>query len=127
MTRAASIGDVLWKPDEARVAIGRALALDPSFAPAFELDGRILISQRRYAEAIWCLRQALTIAPNADDARLTLASVFERVARPQDAARALEALLERNPAHAEARRRLEGLTGGGPPPDQGSAGGSAGG
>ena len=60
MTRAASIGDVLWKPDEARVAnanltafIRRAGASDPSVRDYASLHRWSVADPRAFWAAMW--------------------------------------------------------------------------
>jgi tetratricopeptide (TPR) repeat protein len=64
------------RPEEARAQMDRALELDPLSPMIMALNGQLLVSERRYAEAIEELEAVLRIEPNHTLALFALARAY---------------------------------------------------
>jgi tetratricopeptide (TPR) repeat protein len=68
------VGARLHRTDEARQYFEQAIAIDPSYAPAYVGQGRNWLDEGDTAKAIPCFRQALALEPNSINALYWLVS-----------------------------------------------------
>lgn len=101
-------------PDRAEVAATHALALAPGDAGVLVLRARSRAGQRRFAEAIADLDQAIAADPKIADAYVFRASALRRLEALDSAAADIDRALALDPLHPEALlergmiRRLKG-------------------
>jgi tetratricopeptide (TPR) repeat protein len=94
---------------EAKVALEKALALDPNLALGHHVRGLLLWSQANrfpHEQAIQSFRRALAIDPNLSDAHHALGMVYIHVGLLDRARSEVEQALVINPANTLARFRL---------------------
>lgn len=124
MKKARSAADALVARGAARFNAGRPREALADFTAAFRLGAdrpearyfaaHARLSLNKLPEAAADFSALIAAHPSYLPAYLDLASLYHRQGRLLDAARILRAVLKREPGHAEARRRLDGLrTGGG--------------
>ncbi len=93
-----------------------AASLCPDDAVALNKLGRFLAAANRPAEALARLKAATASRPNDPDFWFDLARMLEQLGRNAEAERSFERVLELSPDDAEARRRLQALSGAGAGP-----------
>jgi tetratricopeptide (TPR) repeat protein len=94
---------------EAKVAVEKALALDPNLASAHYARGLVLWSQSNrfpHQQAIQSYRRALALDPNLSEAHQALGMVYIHVGLFERARAEIEQALAINPANTVARLRL---------------------
>lgn len=79
------------RAEEARTAIGRALALDPLNPRTFRAAGSIAYAARRYEQALAPLRRALALNPQMNNASALIGSSLFQLGRLPEARAAFEA------------------------------------
>jgi len=70
----------------------------PNHAELLHIWAQVLMAQEDYAQAQVFLRQALDLAPNAEEIQITLAYLPAHLGHPQKALASLRALAEKSPA-----------------------------
>lgn len=94
------------RPDEALVAYGRALEIDPQLTDALFNSANVLLAAGRYPEATSAYERLLARAPGFFQARFNLGRLYERDGRLAEAGREYRAFLRdapAGPAYASAR------------------------
>ncbi|MCY3024033.1 MAG: tetratricopeptide repeat protein, partial [Planctomycetota bacterium] len=81
-----------------------AVAADPSFAPAYNEMGMVLIDLERYEEAVAALQTAIRLDPLYADPHNNLGFVLRRLSRHTEAAEVYARYLELNPDDTDAPR-----------------------
>lgn len=81
----------------------RAVALNPRLLEALQPLGALLIEQKRYAEGIRVLTQALDVDPGLDSARLQIADAFFALGVPANALQTLAPLRQKFPKDVSLR------------------------
>lgn len=89
---------------EAEVYARQALEIDVLDAESQCILGEALLAQKKYAEAIEALGNALETKPDFDDARLKLAQAYLENGEKPKASNEAAKVLARDPANAEAKR-----------------------
>lgn len=97
------------KAAEALSAVDEALAIDPSFAPAWVLAGQIHEMERRFAEAEAAYRRALALAPDDSETYFRLAVVLAASGRRAEAAAVGREVLRLAPGHRDAEALMRAL------------------
>jgi len=83
--------------------LARAVEIDPNFAAARLVLGRLYVRQERWEEAAAQLEQVVRLDPALADARYQLGRVYVRLKRPADARRELDAFQELSRTQKEKR------------------------
>jgi tetratricopeptide (TPR) repeat protein len=78
------------EPDRAIELARQAVRLNPRFAAAHALLGKLLLVEGQHDTAISALEQAIALRPNYTPAMLHLAQAYRAAGRSEDAARAFE-------------------------------------
>ncbi len=99
----ADLADEDGRPEEAREQLRKAVALDPSSAPALSELGQVEIKTKDYAEAGEHLSQAVKIRPDDSNALYYLGVARSRAGDLPAAAAALEQSLKLVPSQFDAR------------------------
>jgi tetratricopeptide (TPR) repeat protein len=94
---------------EGEEAARRAVALAPSFAPAWNNLGILLQEQLKLDESRLCLERAATLAPDSPQTLNNLANTLKRLGLASEAAQRWKAALALNPDYAEAHSNLANL------------------
>lgn len=81
----------------------QAVALNPRMLEALQPLGALLIEEKRYADGIRVLTQALDVDPGLDSARLQVADAFLALGVPDNAIQTLEPLLKKFPKDVSLR------------------------
>jgi cytochrome c-type biogenesis protein CcmH/NrfG len=81
--------------------------LQPENARALRLLGESLVAQKKYAEAVLVLRQAVDAVPADVRLRLELARALMQANHPESAQRQLEQALRLDPGNERIRQELE--------------------
>jgi tetratricopeptide (TPR) repeat protein len=92
--------------DKARLAADQALDLDPKFAPAWALRGRVLELNNQPRAALADYQRALGYDPANVDLQLRLAESYRQTGSPSRALAALQNLLEVYPPGEEPQNAL---------------------
>jgi len=95
--------------DEARDAIGRALALDPQAGEALAQRSIMALVQDRREEALADARRAVELSPESSAARIALSYALQAAFQLEEARVVLREAVERNPEDALAWARLAEL------------------
>ncbi len=93
-------------PDQASLAYGRALAVDPGYTPARVAMVQTLVRQGKTDAALTEAQKLVQEMPNNAPAQLTLGRLYLRKGEWQNAATALDQAVKLAPADAEANARL---------------------
>jgi len=104
---AASSGDALWSMgrfEEAEASYARALDTDPDQARARHGRARSLAAQGRLDDALADVQRAIRNAPREMEFHHTLASIYERLRRFEDAADALTRYAALLPNHERSEK-----------------------
>lgn len=96
----------LGKPQEARRAIARALALDSTYAPAYISLSLIAEHAGQLEEAMHFAEQALSLGPGEISFMLAAGRLHRLLGRPREAIPLLRQVLDAAPLNAEARYNL---------------------
>ncbi len=86
------------RPEEALVAYGRALEIDPQLNDALFNSANVLLAAGRYPEATGAYKRLLANAPGFFQARFNLGRLYEREGRLSEAGREYLAFLRDAPA-----------------------------
>ena len=89
-------------PDGAREAFDRAAGYDAEYEPLWREQARCALGRGKLEEALLAASRAVELDPDRDETVILQASVLEHLKRPEDARRALDALIARHPRSAEA-------------------------
>jgi tetratricopeptide (TPR) repeat protein len=89
--------------DQAIATLREVLRRDPDYGPAYEALGRILVKQRKYAEAQQILEKAVALNPESVKAHYQLGILWGRAGRQNDANKEFEIVKQLN---AEEEKRL---------------------
>lgn len=100
---------------EAQEAYQRATALDPQLAAAWYNLARIFSRDRKFAPALVCLRNVTRLISGFGDALQTLAHVYYRLGRPDDARAVYQQWAEELPDDPTPRHMLAAVSGEGVP------------
>jgi Flp pilus assembly protein TadD len=110
---------------EAAELLTQAVALRPADAEAWNSLGVVLVRQGQMARGADAFARALRLAPNHAEAQRNLAVVLDRQGRSQAAAAHYRAFLrdsgDDHPARVDVRRRLEQISSGNVPMEEGAA------
>ena len=106
-------GDIPAEDADARaqVLVDKAIAIDPSLADAYAVQGLLLISGDETAdnpEAIAKLEHAQSLNPNLDNMRNWLSTAYSRAGRLEESRALLESAVERDPLYGPAFNNLIG-------------------
>lgn len=107
-----NLGYVLWRLGrygDARIALSRALQLDPRSDEAYGNLGLVFLTERNFAEAERCLRQALRFNPQYITAWCNLGRTMALAGRLAEGALFYRRALELFPDHASAQADLGAL------------------
>jgi tetratricopeptide (TPR) repeat protein len=109
--RAGEVYLALGQSQRAWQLTDEATRLDPKFAPAWELRGRLASTQGQPREALAAYQRALGYAPQSEAIAMRLAEVYRQLNEPERALAALQAVAERYPPGEEPQQilHLEGL------------------
>jgi len=109
--RAGELYLTIDRPDKAGESAGRALDVDPRYAPAWALRAQVMERNGRLRQALADYQRALGYDPNNADWMLRLAEVYRRLGAPSRALAALERLIDTYPSGEEPQQvlYLEGL------------------
>ncbi|MDE4176107.1 sulfotransferase [Phaeobacter sp. PT47_59] len=92
--------------DDAEASIGRALELQPRFAPALNLRGLILTSLGRENDALICYEKALTLDPDNVETLVNISLPLARQNRHAEGHQMVQRAVDLAPNHVGARLRL---------------------
>ena len=92
--------------------VEEALRVDPKFAPAWALRGRVARATDRPHEALADFQRSLGYAPNNYDVGIQLAETYRQLGQPEQALVALQTLADRYPPGEAPQQvlHLEGLS-----------------
>lgn len=107
-TRLGSLRCQLGEPD-AEVAFDRATNIDLRYEPAWRERARCALRRGKLDEAQRAAETAFQLDPNNELTTLLLAELYERLGRPQEALRWLDAWITRDPASTAGYTALEAL------------------
>jgi tetratricopeptide (TPR) repeat protein len=109
--RAGEIYLALGKTDDARRLVDEALRLDPKFAPAWALRGRVATAAGAHRLALADYQRSLGYAPDNYDVSILVAESYRQLNEPDRALVALQALADRYSPGDEPQQvlHLEGL------------------
>jgi tetratricopeptide (TPR) repeat protein len=96
----------LGKMGRARQAAEQALDLDPKFAPAWALRGKVLERSGDYRQALADYQRSLGYAPGNADVLLRLAETYRQVGVPSRALATLQSLIDTYPPGEEPQQLL---------------------
>jgi protein O-mannosyl-transferase len=96
--------------DQARLAYGRAIAIDPARAMTHYNLGTVLESEDRFEEALLSYTEALRLQPESVKTHINLGAVLAKLGRHDEARRHYAQALERDPHFAEVYYNLGNLS-----------------
>lgn len=94
--RTGQVDLMLGKLDEAERLVDEALAMDPKFAPAWALRGRVATARGNHRAALADYQRSLGYAPGAFDVHIQVAETYRQLNQPHRALVALQALADRH-------------------------------
>lgn len=97
------------RPEEARVAYDKALAIDPENAQVLCNLGVMHQTASRHAEALVCFKRAATLKPDSAELQTRFAAALLRAGCNHEAEATLRHTLRLNPRQGEALMALAGL------------------
>jgi len=92
--------------EEASELLGRSVASDPDFAPAWNDLGNLRSMEGKLSEAETCYRRAIASEPQFPEAHNNLGNVLQLAGLYQEAAASYQAALRSRPDYPEAHRNL---------------------
>lgn len=95
--------------DEAQVAYGRAVQLDPAFFEAYANGGLLAYHRGDWPRALTSFETALVLKPEAVNTRYSFALALLQANYPVEAARELEKVLQTQPNETRAHLALGNL------------------
>ncbi|MGD9724073.1 MAG: tetratricopeptide repeat protein [Pirellulales bacterium] len=109
--RAGEMCLAIDQPAQARVMADEALTLDPKFAPAWALRGRVAGAAGQPRQALANYHRALGYDPEIPDVVILVAETYRQLNEPQRALVMLQALADRSPPGEQPQQvlYLEGL------------------
>jgi predicted Zn-dependent protease len=84
-----------------------SLVLNPNFAAAWALLGKVILRSERVADAVAPLERAVALRPDLVPARMQLAEAYRKLGRESDAAREFQAVRELNDKERQPPPRLQ--------------------
>jgi len=90
--------------DQAIATLRDLIERDPDYGPAYEALGRILVKEKKYAEAQQILETAVVLNPESVKAHYQLGILWGRAGRQDDANKEFEIVHQLN---AEDEKRLD--------------------
>lgn len=87
------------KPDKARIYVQEAIKASPEKADLLALQGRVLIAQKHYQEAVPIVKELLKKLPGSKTARLLLGEAYLRQGMTAKARNLLQEILDKEKDH----------------------------